>query len=66
MATTKSKATLYFEPDIWQQFREACLRRRVSASRIIGDFLTQQLMQWKEETVPLPPQRPLRRDPVSG
>jgi hypothetical protein len=62
MATEKFKASLYIDQPKWQAFREACLRRRITASSVLSQYIDRQLMEWQKEGAlqpPIPtPQRP--------
>ena len=55
MATTKSRVTVYFAPEVWQAFRIGCLTRRVSASRQLGILVAELLRQWNTEEDQEPP-----------
>lgn len=44
----KIKATITLTAKLWDAFRIACLKRKVSASSILDKLIERQLTEWKE------------------
>jgi hypothetical protein len=61
---------VYAPPDLWRQFRLACLERNVSASSTLTLLMAEQLTRWQEERLreaPAVPARPHNpRTPKKG
>lgn len=40
------KVNLYLDEALWQDFRVACIRRKISASHAVGKYMSEQLGRW--------------------
>ena len=45
------RACVYFDPDIWHQFRVACVERHMSAAEALRAYVTQQVTLWAKENI---------------
>lgn len=43
------KVNLYLTADLWLLFRVACLQHKTSASKVIDQFMREQLDRWEHE-----------------
>lgn len=41
------KVTLYLEPTAWKRFRIECMKKDVSPSELIREFIVKQLAKWE-------------------
>jgi hypothetical protein len=39
------------DPDLWRQFRIACLLHNTSASQALTDLMVEQLTRWREQAL---------------
>jgi hypothetical protein len=53
----KGKTTLTLDEPVWRVFRAECIRRGVSASRMVQEFMRETLKKWGVETAEEPPKR---------
>jgi len=43
------RATFYVEMARWMAFRMACVQRRISASKVLSEYITRQVEEWTQE-----------------
>lgn len=48
---SKQRATLYFDKQLWRDFRAACVQRGYSASQIIETLIREQMTAWMMDGV---------------
>lgn len=56
----KGKTTLTLDEAVWRIFRSECIRRGVSASTMVEEFMQETLKKWKVE-IEAPPKRKAKK-----
>jgi hypothetical protein len=52
-----AKGTVYVLDELWIPFRQQCLARRTSASKVVTQLVQEQLQRWEKEPVSPPPKK---------